>query len=287
MLGYRVKTQITPKIEEVLNQNVDLANIDQVPSNAHLSEKESQLYIFEDNEAVIKMIIKGRSPTMRHVSRTHRVALDWFLDRINLDPKVHIKYVESKNQLADILRKSTVTRNEWHNVLHLATYSHSFRSAGKQSEMSNVHLGNIDQYGQDLWLHRRWQHCTWTRVTKRIWNYSRILKSIKGLSGISRMVFERNSEINSVCTADVAKFTLVKHVLLKEQTMKWTKARVYVYSDSISCLGKQHGKEDAIRRCNGQVSTLKMYPTLRELQGLNGEWNICLRSQSIGYSPQN
>ena len=39
------------------------------------------------NEAVIKMIIKGRSPTMRHVSRTHRVALDWLFDRINLDPK--------------------------------------------------------------------------------------------------------------------------------------------------------------------------------------------------------
>ena len=39
---------------------------------------------FEDNEAVIKMIIKGRSPTMRHVSRTHRVALEWLFDRINL-----------------------------------------------------------------------------------------------------------------------------------------------------------------------------------------------------------
>ena len=63
-----VKTQITPKIEQVLDQNVDLSNIDQVISNAHLSEKESQLYIFEDNESVIKMIIKGRSPTMRHVS---------------------------------------------------------------------------------------------------------------------------------------------------------------------------------------------------------------------------
>ena len=59
------------------DQNVDLSNVDQGPSNAHLSEKESQLYIFEDNEALIKMIIKGRSPTMRHVSRTHRVALDW------------------------------------------------------------------------------------------------------------------------------------------------------------------------------------------------------------------
>ena len=42
------------------------------------------VYIFEDNEAVIKMTIKGRSPTMRHVSRKHRVALDWLSDRINL-----------------------------------------------------------------------------------------------------------------------------------------------------------------------------------------------------------
>ena len=37
-------------------------------------------FIFEDNEAGIKMIIKVRSPTMRHVSRTHRVALDWLMD---------------------------------------------------------------------------------------------------------------------------------------------------------------------------------------------------------------
>ena len=74
----------TPKIQQVLDQNVDLSNVDQVPSNAHLSEKESQLYIYEDNEAVIKMIIKRRSPTMRHVSRTHWVALDWLFDRIKL-----------------------------------------------------------------------------------------------------------------------------------------------------------------------------------------------------------
>ena len=82
-----VDIQSTRKIQQVLDQNVDLSNMDQVPSNAHLSEKESQLYIFEDTEAVIQMIIKGRSPTMRHVSRTHRVALDWLFDRINLDPK--------------------------------------------------------------------------------------------------------------------------------------------------------------------------------------------------------
>ena len=65
-----------PKNKQVLVQHVDLSNVDQVPSNAHLFEKESQLYIFEDNEAVMKIVVKGRSPTMRHVSRTHRVALD-------------------------------------------------------------------------------------------------------------------------------------------------------------------------------------------------------------------
>ena len=79
--------------------------IDCVPSNVQLSHQEALLYVFEDNEAVIKMIVKGRSPTMRHVSRTHRVALDWFFDRINLDPKIQIKYIDTKNQLADILTK--------------------------------------------------------------------------------------------------------------------------------------------------------------------------------------
>ena len=53
--------------------------------------------------SVIKMIIEGRSPTMRHVSRTHRVALDWMFDRINLDPKIQIRHVDTKNQFADML----------------------------------------------------------------------------------------------------------------------------------------------------------------------------------------
>ena len=56
-----------------------MKDIDSVPSNVQSSRQEALLYVFEDNEAVIKMIIKGRSPTMRHVSRTHRVALDWFV----------------------------------------------------------------------------------------------------------------------------------------------------------------------------------------------------------------
>ena len=65
------------------------------------------------------MIIRGRSPTMRHVSRTHRVALDWLFDRMNLDHKIQIKYVDTKHQLADMLTKGNFTRDEWNNLLHL------------------------------------------------------------------------------------------------------------------------------------------------------------------------
>ena len=99
-------------------------DIDLVPSNVQSANHEALLYVFEDNEAVINMIMKGRSPTMRHVSRTHRVALDWLFDRINLDTKIQIKYIDTKNQLADILTKGSFTRDEWNHLLTLFNISH-------------------------------------------------------------------------------------------------------------------------------------------------------------------
>ena len=61
---------------------------------------------------------------MRHVSRTHRVALDWLFDRINLDPKIQIKYIDTQNQLADIPTKNNFTRDEWNDLLCLFNISH-------------------------------------------------------------------------------------------------------------------------------------------------------------------
>ena len=102
-----------------------IVNVDFVSSNVHSSRQEALLNIFEDNEAVIKMIIKGKSPTQRHVSRAHRVALDWLFDRINLDPEIQIKYIDTKHQLADILTKGNFTREEWNHLLCLLNISHS------------------------------------------------------------------------------------------------------------------------------------------------------------------
>ena len=68
--------------------------------------------------------MKGRSPTMRHVSRTHRVALDWLFDRINLDSKIQIKYIDTKNKLAEILTKGNFKRDEWNHLLNLFNIIH-------------------------------------------------------------------------------------------------------------------------------------------------------------------
>ena len=105
----------TKKKKHISRDDIELFNVDHVTTNAKPSHFGALLYNFEDNEAVIKM----RSPTMRHVSRTHRVALDWLFDRNNLDPKIQIKYVDTKKQLADMLTKGSFTSDEWNRLLRL------------------------------------------------------------------------------------------------------------------------------------------------------------------------
>ena len=73
---------------------------------------------------MIKMIIEGRSPTMRHVSRTHRVAFDWLFDRINLDSKIQMKYIDTENQLTDILTKGNFKRDGWNDLLCFFNIGH-------------------------------------------------------------------------------------------------------------------------------------------------------------------
>ena len=106
------------------HDNLELCNVDYVTSNAKSSQFGAMLCIFEDSDAVIKMTIKGRSPTMRHVSRTHRVALDWLLDRINLDPKSKSNLLTPNTNSQTFLTKGNFTRDEWNNLLQLFNISH-------------------------------------------------------------------------------------------------------------------------------------------------------------------
>ena len=150
-----------------------MSNVDYVPTNTLSSQGESQLYIFEDNEAVIKVILKGRSPTMRHEPTTHRVALDWLFDRINLEPKIQIQYVDTKNQLADMLTKGNFTRDEWNHLLHLFNLMRlsmlscnqfsNFPSdpIGKQSAMSKRGQETFSNEGSPMAKPKRRDQSTW------------------------------------------------------------------------------------------------------------------------------
>ena len=94
--GKHTNTQIKTQIH---HNDLQLSSVDYVSLlTLNLLVLAPCLTFLKKNGAVIKMIIKSQSPTMRHVSRTHRVAVDWSFGRINLDPKIQIKYVDTKQK---------------------------------------------------------------------------------------------------------------------------------------------------------------------------------------------
>ncbi len=99
-----------------------LSNVDYVPSNVEAPTGRAILVIFEDNEAVIKMTIKCRAPALRHVVRTHRIDLDFVFERIKNDPGIFIKYVGTKEQVADIFTKATFTAEQWSTLCKLGLF---------------------------------------------------------------------------------------------------------------------------------------------------------------------
>ena len=80
----------------------------------------AKLAVLEDNDAVIKMTVKGRTPAMRHIQRTHRVDIDWLFERFQSDPGIYIRYVNAKQQVADLLTKGTFTAIQWNVLCDLA-----------------------------------------------------------------------------------------------------------------------------------------------------------------------
>ena len=76
------------------------------------------------------MTVKGRSPNMRHVQRTHRVNLDWLFERMAKDPGIRITYVGTKQQIADILTKGSFTAQQWEALLRLVQIGKSGKNKG-------------------------------------------------------------------------------------------------------------------------------------------------------------
>ena len=65
------------------------------------------------------MVIKKRSPHMRHITRTHRINLDWLWERINVDIGLNIRYLRTSKQVADILTKGQFTGAQFESLLRI------------------------------------------------------------------------------------------------------------------------------------------------------------------------
>ena len=79
----------------------------------------ASLCVFEDDEAVIKMIMEGLSPNMTHVSRPHRVDLNCLFDRINLAAATQVKCVNTAQQIADVFTKGSFSQVRWKTQISL------------------------------------------------------------------------------------------------------------------------------------------------------------------------
>ena len=76
------------------------------------------LLIMEDNEAVIEILLKGRSNALRHLHRSHRINIDWMYEFIKQE-NIIIKYVNTKFQLADICTKAFSKADDWNRLMGL------------------------------------------------------------------------------------------------------------------------------------------------------------------------
>jgi hypothetical protein len=75
--------------------------------------------VAEDNEAVIKIIKKARSMALRHLPRAHRIDLHWLFE-VCSNPRIRMLYVNTKQQVADLMTKALNNPQTWEHLLDIA-----------------------------------------------------------------------------------------------------------------------------------------------------------------------
>jgi len=93
------------------------------------------LIIAEDNEAVIKIIKKARSMALRHLPRTHRIDVQWLFE-VCSHPRVRMLYVNTKQQVADLMTKALNNPQTWDHLLDIAQIRPGIMSAAETATAS-------------------------------------------------------------------------------------------------------------------------------------------------------
>ena len=112
---------------------VSVDTLDYVPPGMPEPSSRAQCFIFEDNDAILKMVRGCRSNQMRHKARTHRVKLDFRFELCNSDPSLKPRYVHASYQLVDIFTKGSLTAATWRNLVALCRVGLPHGSMSKNS----------------------------------------------------------------------------------------------------------------------------------------------------------
>ena len=100
------------------HDNLDLSGVHHVSPNAKSSRLGAMLYIFEDNEAVVKMIIEGRSKSYDENTCPEPTESRWIGCLTGLIWTQKNSNQVCRHQTPTVLTKGNFTRHKWNNLLH-------------------------------------------------------------------------------------------------------------------------------------------------------------------------
>ena len=211
-------------------------SIDHFPPNIPNSTHSTQLYIFEDNAAVFQMINKGRRQNLRHVTRTHRVDVDYLFES-EFGSLYFGKTRANNRSLGAYLEEGNVD----------CSFSRKpFSCSALAQAMSQV-LTQADCVDQ-----------MWDQYSSQVWKSSCILGDIVALEQWSNheftctrnkrdfagMLSAMNAEGNFLQVESSSQISRVRKVFetigpVDKELSKMHETEVHVISDSVLCLGKQ------------------------------------------------
>jgi hypothetical protein len=107
------------------------------------------LILLEDNTATMQVLKTGKNPTMRHLSRTHRVNFSWLSEVFRKCDQVHIAYCNTNEQAADLLTKGFTNPLVWERVrslIGIVPLADKSNSYGTNTTKDQVDPGTLRKY---------------------------------------------------------------------------------------------------------------------------------------------
>ena len=86
-----------------------------------------------------------------------------------------------------------------------------------------------------------------------------------------KLVIEHSEEIMNMKCLEYSSPSWTRSILANDQAVKWAKAKVCVYANSVLCVGQVKGISGATERWKGQFEDLKRYSSYQNAVGLDGE----------------